>query len=119
MPAIANNNPAVTRLKKAGQCQSLRHRWLVRGFSFRQCVEDFRGRSASAMLFDDLAEEDDTLPVDQESRWIGRLVWCVPSEPVHIGELVALIYTRSKFSGSFLSAKNSFAFAPRSWGGPG
>src|ERR1700677_355804 len=68
-----------------------RHRWLVRGFSFRQCVEDFRGRSASAMLFDDLAEEDDTLPVDQESRWIGRLVWCVPSEPVHISELVAWI----------------------------
>jgi hypothetical protein len=68
-----------------------RHRWLVRGFSFRQCVEDFRGRSASAMLFDDLAEEDDTLPVDQESRRIGRLVWCIPSEPVHIGELLAWI----------------------------
>ena len=41
------------------------------------------------MLLDDLAEEDDTLPIDQECRRIRRFVRCVPPEPVQIREVVA------------------------------
>lgn len=47
-----------------GEISATKH--LLASLAFRQGVDNFRGGGSSAMLFDYLAEEDDTLAVDQE-----------------------------------------------------
>src|SRR2546425_9320964 len=47
---------------------------LLPSSTFRQGIQDFGGCRATAMLLDDLTEEDHALPVDQERRRIGRFI---------------------------------------------
>jgi hypothetical protein len=64
---------------------------LLRGFSFRQSVQKFGSRGASAVFPDNLAEEDDTITIDQEGRRIGCLVRRVPSEAIQFSKLIRRI----------------------------
>src|SRR5258708_4487869 len=62
---------------------------LLTPFRFRQGVQNFCRGGAAAVLLDNLAKEDDTMPVDQECRGVSRLVGCVPTQAIEICEFVA------------------------------
>jgi hypothetical protein len=55
------------------------------------------------VLLDDLREEYRSLPVNEERRWIGRFVGCVPSKTVGVREVVARIKHQIKIGGQFLT----------------
>src|SRR5579872_4523513 len=62
---------------------------LLTRLRFRQGVQNFCRGGAATVLLDNLAKENDTMPIDQECRGVRRLVGCVPTQAIEICEFVA------------------------------
>src|ERR1700761_6567008 len=81
---VRSSARAVSR-KPRSPAQARLLAWLRHG------VNQLRCRSPRAMLLDNLHEENETVLVNEERRWIGRLARCVPAKPVLVGKRVARI----------------------------